>query len=330
MAIGFSNCVLEGSRVDHMLFQRGYAGVVHTVARYAFFFGLFVGQPLTNAASFDCGQARTWVEKTICASSRLSELDDELGVLYRHNLDRTAEVGGSKDEVRRMQRDWLRDARNACAGEACIEMSYMHRVRVLREANAQYEDAKPKTEQEDRYVPPGSETSSADVVDRNASATRATPGTPVVSIGSPPATASVPAAVPSAETSSLPEASLGKANGNSESPHNLLLLAALLQLPLTFWMVYRKTKTSKGTVRGLAYGLATSGTALIALAGTGYSMLPGEAKSGLKLAQGAEEQMQEEPPKAKGIQAQRNAEREKAGLSSAGERSGAQGPILFC
>ncbi|MBT3217972.1 MAG: DUF1311 domain-containing protein [Proteobacteria bacterium] len=65
----------------------------------------------TWAASFDCAKAATPVEKLVCDSPELSQLDDDLGANYRGLLDAT-----EKDErhpIRSQQKEWLRfrDAR---------------------------------------------------------------------------------------------------------------------------------------------------------------------------------------------------------------------------
>ena len=41
---------------------------------------------VASAASFDCDQASSYVEKTICADSTLSQLDTRLGQLYAGTL----------------------------------------------------------------------------------------------------------------------------------------------------------------------------------------------------------------------------------------------------
>jgi len=80
------------------------------IGRGTLFLGMSLMPMLGHAASFDCSKASTWTEKTICASPRLSELDIELDKLYRDALTRTPDVGGARDEVRNIQRGWLRCA----------------------------------------------------------------------------------------------------------------------------------------------------------------------------------------------------------------------------
>ena len=40
----------------------------------------------TRAATFDCNKASNFVEKVICSDSRLTSMDDQLGLLYKDAL----------------------------------------------------------------------------------------------------------------------------------------------------------------------------------------------------------------------------------------------------
>lgn len=120
------------------------------IGQGAILVGLILTPLLTLAASFDCGKAGTWTEKTICTSPRLSELDVELDRLYRDALSRTPDVGGAKDEMRSIQRGWLRDIRNTCSAQTCLEAVYEQRLAVMREDKAKYEEAKANADQIDR------------------------------------------------------------------------------------------------------------------------------------------------------------------------------------
>ena len=80
-----------------------------------------------SAASYDCAKAVTIVEKTICATPRLSALDEELATTYK--------AVAKSAEARQEQRAWL-VTRNACEDNAeCIEASYLARIASLRLAN---------------------------------------------------------------------------------------------------------------------------------------------------------------------------------------------------
>jgi uncharacterized protein len=80
-----------------------------------------------NAASFDCTKASTPVEKMVCATPSLSELDEHLARYY--SVAR-AELGAGKSCLAVHQRVWIR-MRNACPDAACIERQYLQRLAEL-------------------------------------------------------------------------------------------------------------------------------------------------------------------------------------------------------
>lgn len=82
--------------------------------------------------SFDCGLASTAIERAICASAELGELDREMS-------QRFSELRRSQPDRRQLlldqQRQWLTQ-RDACANrgadiEACLTASYQSRIAVL-------------------------------------------------------------------------------------------------------------------------------------------------------------------------------------------------------
>lgn len=96
---------------------------------------LLLGAGGAWAASFDCKQAATAVEKRLCAVPALGNLDDQLDESYRALLDTTprSAVAGVRDQ----QRAWLRQ-RNACAQDAkpddCLQRTVKARADVLAKA----------------------------------------------------------------------------------------------------------------------------------------------------------------------------------------------------
>lgn len=96
---------------------------------------LLLGAGGAWAASFDCKQAATAVEKRLCAVPALGNLDDQLDESYRALLDTTprSAVAGVRDQ----QRAWLRQ-RNACAQDAkpddCLQRTLTARADVLAKA----------------------------------------------------------------------------------------------------------------------------------------------------------------------------------------------------
>uniref|UniRef100_UPI003F7EC75F lysozyme inhibitor LprI family protein n=1 Tax=Xanthomonas sp. 0924 TaxID=2835534 RepID=UPI003F7EC75F len=96
---------------------------------------LLLGAGGAWAASFDCKQAATAVEKRLCAVPALGNLDDQLDESYRALLDTTPRTAAAG--VRDQQRAWLRQ-RNACAQDAkpddCLQRTLKARADVLAKA----------------------------------------------------------------------------------------------------------------------------------------------------------------------------------------------------
>jgi uncharacterized protein len=78
-------------------------------------------------ASFNCSQAGTSVEKTICASTTLSRLDEQLAKAYESVLL----LSDHPDVVKSQQKAWLRTIRDTCQDEPCLQSAYEHRLAQL-------------------------------------------------------------------------------------------------------------------------------------------------------------------------------------------------------
>ena len=82
--------------------------------------------------SFLCSKAKSWVEKTICASDTLSELDMELATDYARMLKVLS--GDAEKAFSAEQRKWWAQ-RGACQKEAeargCLEKRYQARITAL-------------------------------------------------------------------------------------------------------------------------------------------------------------------------------------------------------
>ncbi len=103
----------------------------------------------TEAPSFDCANAKTEVEFTICASARLSAMDVELASLYFAIIDSAAPAFAAiRQQTAQAQKEWL-VSRNACGQLAplpnptldvlnadpmisCLEERYTDRLGELR------------------------------------------------------------------------------------------------------------------------------------------------------------------------------------------------------
>ncbi len=101
-----------------------------------------------EAASFDCAKASTKIENAICASPRLSLLDEDLGKLYQEALKRSPE--SQQAQIRDEQRRWLRETRNACQDEKCMRRVYAERLEAFEKAKEEYEAVRAEVEGEDK------------------------------------------------------------------------------------------------------------------------------------------------------------------------------------
>lgn len=80
-----------------------------------------------QAASFDCNQAATLIEKAICTEPALSTLDDQLLQAYKDALLKAA----SAETIKAEQRNWLKNIRNKCQNSACLHQAYLKRINEL-------------------------------------------------------------------------------------------------------------------------------------------------------------------------------------------------------
>ncbi len=94
-----------------------------------------------SAQSFDCGAAKTRVEKAICHDKKLGAQDAALNALYGATVD----VAAAPDALVADQRAWMK-ARDKCADTACLSALYTTRIaalgRVTKAGWRTYSDAK--------------------------------------------------------------------------------------------------------------------------------------------------------------------------------------------
>jgi uncharacterized protein len=91
--------------------------------------GLFAAVPAL-AASFDCAQARSHFERTVCADERLSRLDEELDQAYRAALERQSQAEAVA-ELKDRQREWLRVRRSEKDADR-LSWDYSDQIGYLR------------------------------------------------------------------------------------------------------------------------------------------------------------------------------------------------------
>jgi uncharacterized protein len=90
-------------------------------------FFLLVTAVDTYAAGFDCTKAASAVEKLICGDAELFTLDEALSKAYAQALER-AHI---KEEMIQIQRQWLKNQRNACQNAECVRRAYETRIKDL-------------------------------------------------------------------------------------------------------------------------------------------------------------------------------------------------------
>lgn len=79
-----------------------------------------------QAASFDCAEATTKVEKMICGDAELSKLDEEMASAYAGASEQKTQFKGLKEQ----QREWLRE-RNRCLDAGCMQEKYRQRLDAI-------------------------------------------------------------------------------------------------------------------------------------------------------------------------------------------------------
>ncbi len=94
---------------------------------------------VTQAASFKCSAAKTFAEKTICATPQLSKLDDLLGVTFKKALESTDDPKTLKSA----QLQWLSSERDICQDTACLKTAYTDRLMLLNDLIASAADPEP-------------------------------------------------------------------------------------------------------------------------------------------------------------------------------------------
>lgn len=85
--------------------------------------------PDARSASFDCWMAKTRIERLICASEKLSLLDEQVSELYTKAMSRT----NDPEEIRRDHKEWLAKERNQCSDRECLIDAYEDRIESLKE-----------------------------------------------------------------------------------------------------------------------------------------------------------------------------------------------------
>ena len=84
-------------------------------------------QIISYGASFDCEKAASNIEKIICSSDEISNLDSELNFVYKISIKQNPDTEAIKLE----QRKWIKEVRNICSDEVCLTTAYSKRIKEL-------------------------------------------------------------------------------------------------------------------------------------------------------------------------------------------------------
>lgn len=96
---------------------------------------LAIAPSISVAASFDCQQAKSYAERTICADpQKLSPMDEDLAQAYRNALAQASDV----EVLKTRQKQWLSEVRR-CETYECLYGRYALRISQLRDGNGAIE-----------------------------------------------------------------------------------------------------------------------------------------------------------------------------------------------
>ncbi len=97
---------------------------------YRIIFAIFILFSFAHSASFDCRKASNWTENTICSDTELSNLDSQLGYLYK-KVKNSIVSPYYTNQFKRESRRWLKK-RNHCRNRSCIHQTYYNRITQLQ------------------------------------------------------------------------------------------------------------------------------------------------------------------------------------------------------
>jgi uncharacterized protein len=82
-----------------------------------------------QAASFDCGKAKSPAEKFVCTDQFLSKLDTQMDEVFQGDI--TKSNAEQKARLMAEQRHWLKITRNVCVTQVCFKHAYWSRLAEL-------------------------------------------------------------------------------------------------------------------------------------------------------------------------------------------------------
>lgn len=87
---------------------------------------------LGSAEAMDCSRPATPTERLICSNDRVSEADQRMAFAF-FLAYRRASTDETKDAIRRQQRGWETQVRDACADVPCLLKVYEERTLDLEQ-----------------------------------------------------------------------------------------------------------------------------------------------------------------------------------------------------
>lgn len=82
----------------------------------------------SKSPSFNCQNASTRIERMICSSDELAELDVQLSVAYKN----AQLVNSDKELLKKQQDNWRKNNRDTCSSEPCVKSAYRSRTAELK------------------------------------------------------------------------------------------------------------------------------------------------------------------------------------------------------
>lgn len=99
--------------------------------------GFAFSVPRVKAAGFDCREARSQIERLICADPDLSRLDEELAqdfeAIRRETAGRDGETGQPSLPFGEDHARWREAVRDQCRDSACLKAAYEARLAKVRQ-----------------------------------------------------------------------------------------------------------------------------------------------------------------------------------------------------
>ncbi len=96
-----------------------------------------------HAASFDCKNAQSKIDKIICNNNEVSKLDEKLGKTYQ---DALAQINYTeKNTLINEQKLWIKQTRNHCNDSSCLKQVYSARLNELLTISSNSSDLKHKS-----------------------------------------------------------------------------------------------------------------------------------------------------------------------------------------